>query len=824
MTETKTPNLAAKSALARLMAAENITVNVDGKAPTAMFDVENRVLTLPLWEVDGEAYDMLVGHEVSHALHTPAGATSLFAACDAIDPKNRAVAKDYLNVVEDARIERLIKLDYPGLRRAFATGYREFMKRDLFKVNGKLNQLASMPLIDRVNLHYKIGWLVNVPFTDAELPLVRRVAETRSWDEVVALSKELYDLAKKQESENKDKNPDQNQDGEGEQGDESETSEGEESAETESGSGENNETESGSDEGDGQQGEKSDDGESGDSVGEGTAEGEANEDDGSTAEGKDGTSTSRTGSNDAADGKTNDSNDAPSASETMRNLEKGLSDLVKVSKATYVYADVPEVPNNFVVPVSVIEAELSKSPDAITVADLTYASWKANNTPNVQSLATEFERRKAADAHKRTLLSDTGSIDPDRLHAYRTSDDIFLRSSTLRDGKNHGIVLLLDMSGSMSHIMHDTMVQLVNLVAFARRVNIPYKVYGFVDSVPAYWRDKKVDWVAKKGSWNSLVSSMGTDNSNVRLLTLFESGMSQQRFQRQAGHLLAWTGHMGHNRGKNTSPIRKDWVKGNGHRIAYSYYADAGLKLNGTPLNVALLSMLTLVPKFQKEKNLQVVNTIVLTDGEASDTPLAGHNFQNREVEDHWKAKNPLVTLRDPVTRREYPCFEKSKTENTYYGGHNGEQQTEVICAALRDRTGAKVICIDLVAGARDATYRIERALKGTSLTNARFKRAVAAGRATKQDLDVGSQIDALKRFFSKNGYAVLPNADGYDVRIVLDGTAEEIDDTFDNLTVNADSKAGQRELQKAFQKSLQARKSNRPLMEKIADLIAKGL
>lgn len=820
MTETKTPNLAAKSALARLMAAENITVNVDGKAPTAMFDVENRVLTLPLWEVDGEAYDMLVGHEVSHALHTPAGAASLFAACDAIDPKNRAVAKDYLNVVEDARIERLIKLDYPGLRRAFATGYREFMKRDLFKVNNKLNQLASMPLIDRVNLHYKIGWLVNVPFTDAELPLVRRVAETRSWDEVVALSKELYDLAKQQENENKDKSPDENQDGEsGEEGEES--SEGEESAETESGEG--SETESGSDDGDGEQGEDSDGGESGDSVGEGTAEGEANDDDGSTAEGKEGTSTQRTGTNDAADGKTNDNNDAPSASETMRNLEKGLSDLVKVSKASYAYADVPEVPENFVVPVSVIEAELSKNPNALRIADLTYNSWKANNTPNVQSLATEFERRKAADAHKRTLLSDTGSIDPDRLHAYRTSDDIFLRSSTLRDGKNHGIVLLLDMSGSMSHILHDTIVQLVNLVAFARRVNIPFKVYGFVDTVPHYWRDKKVNWAVKKNNWTSLNGGNGGDGS-VRLLTLLESGMSQQRFQRQAGHLLAWTCHYGYDRNKNTSSIRKDWIRGSGTQVQHSYYAEAGLRLNGTPLNVALLSMLTLVPKFQKEKNIQVVNTIVLTDGEASDNPLSGQYFRADHITEDGYHKSPLVTLRDPVTRREYLCYEKSKTENSYYNGHGALQQTQVLCAALRDRTGAKVICIDLVAGARDATYRIEQALGGQASNNAYFKRLVARGTVTKNELDLASQIDALKKGFNKNGYAILPNVDGYDVRIVLDGTAEEIDDTFDNLTVDADSKAGQRELQKAFQKTLQARKSNRPLMEKIADLIAKSL
>ena len=205
-------NLAAKSALARLMAAENIAVEVDASAQTASFNVEERRLTLPLWDVEGDAYDMLVGHEVSHALYTPEGAASLEAACNAVDPKNYGVAKDYLNVVEDARIERLIKLDYPGLRRSFAAGYREFNARDLFGIKGK--DVGGLGLIDRINLHYKIGWLLEVPFSDAELPLVQRVAETRSWDEVVSLTKEIYEFAKNQNSEENKSEP-QNGEGEG---------------------------------------------------------------------------------------------------------------------------------------------------------------------------------------------------------------------------------------------------------------------------------------------------------------------------------------------------------------------------------------------------------------------------------------------------------------------------------------------------------------------------------------------------------------------------------------------------------------------------------
>ena len=64
---------AVKSTLARLLAAENISVE-HKDTPTAYFDLKNRVLALPRWkEMSGALYDMLVGHEVAHALWTPAG-------------------------------------------------------------------------------------------------------------------------------------------------------------------------------------------------------------------------------------------------------------------------------------------------------------------------------------------------------------------------------------------------------------------------------------------------------------------------------------------------------------------------------------------------------------------------------------------------------------------------------------------------------------------------------------------------------------------------------------------------------------------------------
>ena len=83
----------AKDQLAKLLATENITVE-HRQVPTAMFDVASRTLILPIWEdMSNELYDMLVVHEVGHALFTPAGEVELIDALNAIDSKNHQIAK-----------------------------------------------------------------------------------------------------------------------------------------------------------------------------------------------------------------------------------------------------------------------------------------------------------------------------------------------------------------------------------------------------------------------------------------------------------------------------------------------------------------------------------------------------------------------------------------------------------------------------------------------------------------------------------------------------------------------------------------------------------
>ena len=60
-----------KSQLAKLLATEDIIVE-HKDVETAQFNVHTRELLLPMWDRASEdVYDMLVGHEVGHALFTP---------------------------------------------------------------------------------------------------------------------------------------------------------------------------------------------------------------------------------------------------------------------------------------------------------------------------------------------------------------------------------------------------------------------------------------------------------------------------------------------------------------------------------------------------------------------------------------------------------------------------------------------------------------------------------------------------------------------------------------------------------------------------------
>ena len=817
---TKT-NLAAKSALARLMAAEDITVEISPAAATASFDLEQRRLTLPVWDVEGDAYDMLVGHEVSHALYSPQTGKELLDACTVVAPKNPSVGKDFINIVEDARIERMIKVDYPGLRKSFAAGYRTLLEKNLFGTNGK--DISTLSLIDRTNLQYKIGWLVEVPFSAEELPLVQRVATTRTWDEVVALSKELYEFAKEQAN---DKKYEDEEKGEGsDKGKKGEQDNDENKKSDDAGGDETEETADGNDADGNDQGDDADGNDQGDD-----AEGDDAEDDADgTGKGDDEDGTTDSADDDTDDGESADSTTdenqtskpsdgatsgeeliEPEAPTTSKTLQDNLDKLVKQSNGKIVYADLPTLPENFVVPFTRVEQAYTDTLNNIkqhgggeAMAARVFTTWKTKNNSDVLALATEFERRKAADSHKRTVTADTGALDPSRLFSYKTSEDIFLRSSTVLDGKNHGLVLLLDMSGSMSNQMLDTMIQLVNLTAFARRVSIPFKVYGFTDYDGAMTEGNALWGTKNPQHWVTVNTNneTGTPGTKTRLLTLIESGTTQLRYQKAVATLLTYGASLAASYGNNSSNEYVKAMRGGemGGGSVYSKFTDQGFALNGTPTNEALMGLLHLVPAFKKKHNVQVVNTIILTDGQAGDAPLCTKQYGYSDP-----AGQTVTVVRDPQTRREYNVW----TESTYGGkvfknNFNSTEQQALLVKMLKDRTGAKVININLVVGGRKHLYPIMTALGG----------------------EHAPAYLAAKKHWGKEGWVGIKSSNGFDEEIFLNtANAQEVDFDFNSVTVDASSKKGEKELQKAFVKSLASRKANRPLMARIATLISTNL
>jgi cobalamin biosynthesis protein CobT len=174
---------------AKLLATENITV-VRSRVRTASFDIKSRVLTLPNWkDMTPEIDDMLRGHEVGHALFTDESY---------IEPimENRKIAS-YLNVIEDVRIEKLLKRKYPGIRKSMNEGYRQLNEKDFFGVS-KIPNLEVLNLIDRINLYYKAGYSCGVTFSSEEKLFVARAEKTETVDEVIALANDIYAFSKEQ--------------------------------------------------------------------------------------------------------------------------------------------------------------------------------------------------------------------------------------------------------------------------------------------------------------------------------------------------------------------------------------------------------------------------------------------------------------------------------------------------------------------------------------------------------------------------------------------------------------------------------------------------
>ena len=732
-----------KGQLARLLATEDLIVE-HRSVDTASFNVQTRVLTLPTWEKAGEeVYDTLVCHEVGHALYTP----------DVEWWINNEISASIVNIVEDARIEKLMKRRYAGLSKTFFRGYSSLSEDDFFQLKNK--DLTKFNLADRINLYYKVGNFVDIPFfNNEETFLMNRTGLTETFDDVLEVAKLIFEYCKaeaeKQRQEAEQMKSDTESDG---------------SLDNNTMSGQSNSGEPSMEE-DGNGGE-----------------------DGEEQEMQVTQSSNSGGSNTTANIQGGEESGEIEA-QTDEMFTDSLKELSNPTSEQTYYVELPKVNlKHFIIDNQKIHDDMiaewtdeqnnatkdyiARNPDyknksnihdvgvfqthpynpfnLFEPSDTEFNKFKKDAQKEVNYLVKEFECKKSAAAYARATTSRTGILDTAVLHTYKFNEDLFKKVSVVPDGKNHGLIFILDWSGSMQNVMMDTIKQLFNLVWFCKKVNIPFEVYAFTNSYPNPNRfdivqeDLKMHMDGNFALLNLLTSKTRAKDMNEQMRNVFRLAFAFD------------------------------------HRGAY-YRVPLGMSLSGTPLNEALICLHQILPQFRKENDLQKVQCVVLTDGEAQSMRF------NREVSREWEEGTYMGSayLNDS-------CYIRNRKTGYVYGlknmGYYGDA-TDVFLEDLRQSfPDTNFIGIRLMPNGWASSFI--------------------------QKYTEGQEYEKSLNHWRKHKSISLKTS-GYHVYFGLSSTSLGNDTEFE---VKEDATKAQ--IKKAFNKSLKNKKMNKKILGEFIELVA---
>lgn len=586
-----------KSILAKLLARENITIQ-HGNYETAFFDTEQRMLGLPLLkEMDKNLYDLFIGHEVGHALETPSdgwhNSTFDIPGCP----------RAFVNVIEDIRIEKLIQRRYPGLTHSFKKGYKNLMDSDFFGI-GKTD-INTMSFMNRLNLKSKLRDLVDVSFTEEEQPYVKMAMAVETWDDVIVACRAIYEyLKEKQENEQKKKQ---------EQGDSADTTEQDGGAES---------SQDSIDEGDEHEEGEGTEMPSGNADGNDDSDSSAEDDSLDSMQDNDDSlqdsefqnrSAIEENSEESESGKELEVSgpkgaEEPFTVEQQDIMDVSTDDAFRENESKLVerdrFGNIPRVINtvstNQINDMIISYEEIAEARKKIfrevfeqdTVPssfhhleyDSEYKSFIDETTKIVNVMVKEFEMRKAAFQYSRSKTSRSGSLNVNKLHEYKFNDDIFRKVTKLADAKSHGMVMLIDRSGSMRGVLADVTRQVLTLAMFCKKVGIPFDVYTFASLYDTCDNTHSF----KLGDMNHQHTKMCH-----MLSSSFKKGTYNQAFRELFNQTVGRLNEQ------------------------YMLFSDPEI-MGGTPLVEVLSAMPEVLSQFKNRHGVQKVIMPLLTDGDAS--------------------------------------------------------------------------------------------------------------------------------------------------------------------------------------------------------------
>ena len=788
-----------KSILARALAEENLKVIHNPSLETAMFDVVNRTLMLPVWEnISSELYDLLVGHEVGHALYTPdidAGKSN-----DCTDGPWTTIAQEIggnvhaqyvqmlLNIVEDARIEQKIKEKYPGLRRDFTIGYREMLDKDFFST--KDADVSKMAFGDRVNLHFKVGNYLTIPFSADEQVIVDRIEKNKSFEGTCSISSDIFDfiggkkqnIPKTQQPQNVNviSTPGQN-------GNDQSSGQGQsQSGNSAQGNGKmstpsagDQQTQNGTNPFDGNK----------------TPQPNHNTNSGSPAMG-------------AGTGQVLEQMTTQTALD--KNQQMNVSK--KISNSNYYSLPTPDT-KNMIVPCNKVLNHLSEHFATFRSAggshatymnrlDAKYTRLMETTRPLIGQLIQQFDMKKAADEQKRTTTARSGKLDCDRLCLHKITDDIFLNYINIADGKNHGMVMVIDWSSSMQLSTEDVLTQVVLLSLFCRRMSIPFDVYLFSSQTHAarycgHNIDIKQQWITK-GTIKSYSTHSKTYDNHDRynntgtteteelvLIQVLSSDMKASDLTTALKNLFTLGQFV-----TNPRELRVD--EKTGFDFQYAIHPPSGLSQGNTPLDSAIIAMMDIVSKFQQKHKVQIVNTIFLTDGETGFSPIRTSNHSNE-----------IVHVYCPFNKKEYDVSKFTCS-------------TDALLDMFGDATGSTTVGFFVVVNKKGCKY----------INGVDHKEDLAKMHST--GFYECPRIVKEIRYNYAIGKRELGNVDvmnhGYDRLFILPTQSmtevTEVDDALSNIPQNATLTR----IRNTFLKAVETRTASRGFINRFADVIAQPI